>query len=80
MIAIALLLMCVALWRRLARHLGEYKVDLSHFGVGAMGARAVAEALRQNPPLKCLVLADNWLFEDGGTELSRCVYPLFAAC
>ncbi len=57
---------------RFIRHLGDVEVQLSHFGVGASAMRAIADAMRLNPPLKALDLTDNWLFGEGGLEVARC--------
>lgn len=58
---------------RFMRHLGDDLVDLTHYGVGYVAAHSVAEAMRLNPPLRSLILADNWLYEEGAIELSRFV-------
>lgn len=56
---------------RFVRHLGDSEVNLSHFGIGATSMKHIADTLRSNPPLKALVLGDNWLHEDGGLEVAR---------
>jgi Ran GTPase-activating protein (RanGAP) involved in mRNA processing and transport len=47
-------------------------VNLAHYGLGPNGIKPVVEAMRLNPPLKSLVLSDNWLYEEGGLEIAKC--------
>ena len=50
---------------RFVKALGDDEVTVAHFGIGPVGCRGVAEALRMNPPLRSLDLSDNRLTEVG---------------
>lgn len=56
---------------RFLHGLGGFECGLAHFGVGPLGMRPIAEALRMNPPLRVLSLADNRITEAGGDEVVR---------
>ena len=48
------------------RHLGDSDIKLDHFGIGSSGCRAVAEALRMNPPLQVrYMLPSRWSCSHG---------------
>jgi hypothetical protein len=51
---------------RFMQGLGQFECGLAHFGVGPLGMRPIAEALRMNPPLRVLSLADNRITEVRG--------------
>jgi hypothetical protein len=56
---------------RFGRHLSDPEVNLAHYGVGPNGIKPIVEAMRMNPPLKSLILSDNWLYEEGGLEIAK---------
>jgi hypothetical protein len=60
---------------RFLHGLGGFECGLAHFGVGPLGMRPIAEALRMNPPLRVLSLADNRI-----TEVWVCVIGCPCVC
>lgn len=52
------------------KHMHDQEVALRHYGLGNLGAKAIAYALRDNMSTLTLDLHSNWLEDDGGRGIA----------